>query len=115
MTAFSVEKSLLTYIFYILHSSNLLPRHQDLKLKIDLIQEPDSTAEGYQSQIMDAALKALRQIKFETEELPKADMWCHLGKVIVRGPDEGNFIHIHSHIIPFFRNFDFCRFCFHCH
>lgn len=51
-------------------------------------QEANSTAEGYHSQIMDAALKVLRQIKFETEELPKADIWCHLGKAIVRGPDE---------------------------
>ena len=45
---------------------------------------------------MDAALKALRQIKYETEQQPKADMWCHLGKAIIRGADEGNFTHDRS-------------------
>ena len=24
-----------------------------------------------------------------TEEFPKADMWCHFGTAIIRGPDEG--------------------------
>ena len=45
---------------------------------------------------MDAALKALRQIKYETVQQPKADMWCHLGKAIIRGADEGNFTHDRS-------------------
>lgn len=51
-------------------------------------QEPNSSTDGYHSQIMDAALKALRQIKYETVQQPKADMWCHLGKAIIRGADE---------------------------
>ena len=93
---FLVKNWLLTHISYILQSSNLLARHQNLKLKIDLIQEPNSSTDGYHSQIMDAALEALRQIKYETEEQPKADMWCHLGTAIIRGADEGSFTHIHS-------------------
>ena len=52
---------------------------------------------------MDAALEALRQIRHETEELPKADMWCHLGTAFIRGPDEGYFSVLRK---------PFNRFCF---
>ncbi|KAL9958476.1 hypothetical protein ACROYT_G035492 [Oculina patagonica] len=50
-----------------------------------------SRESSYQSQIKNDALEALRKIKRErvTEEFPKADMWCHFGTAIIRGPDEG--------------------------
>ena len=43
---------------------------------------------------MNDALEALRKVKHEevTEEFPKADMWCHFGTGIIRGPDEGNLL-----------------------
>ena len=49
----------------------------------------------YQSSLKEEVLMSLRKIKEnrETDESPKADMWCHLGTCIIRVPDEGN---IHS-------------------
>lgn len=46
----------------------------------------------YQSNLKDEVLMSLRKIKEnrETDESPKADMWCHLGTSIIRVPDEGN-------------------------
>ena len=40
---------------------------------------------------MNDALESLRKIKLETraKEYLKADMWCHFGTAIIRGPDEG--------------------------
>ncbi|XP_078355398.1 uncharacterized protein LOC144640040 [Oculina patagonica] len=51
-----------------------------------------SRESSYQLQIKKNALEALRKIKRErvTEEFAKADMWCHFGTAIIRGPDEGN-------------------------
>ena len=37
---------------------------------------------------MEEALASLSKIKV-AEENPKADMWCHFGTAIIRGPDEG--------------------------
>ena len=47
---------------------------------------------NYLLQLEDATLESLRKIKHnkETEEYPKADIWCHFGKAIIRGPDEGS-------------------------
>ena len=41
---------------------------------------------------MSDTLESLRRIKQEitTKENLKADMWCHFGKVVIRGPDQGN-------------------------
>ncbi|CAH3166468.1 unnamed protein product [Pocillopora meandrina] len=46
----------------------------------------------YQSNLEDEVLMSLRKIKEnrETDESPKADMWCHLGTSIITVPDEGN-------------------------
>ena len=46
----------------------------------------------YQSNLKDEVLMSLRKIKEnrETDESPKADMWCHLGTSIITVPDEGN-------------------------
>lgn len=59
-------------------------------------QESDSTSHdsNYELQIKNDALEALRKVKHEevTEEFPKADMWCHFGTGIIRGPDEGNLL-----------------------
>ncbi|KAJ7369998.1 hypothetical protein OS493_034944 [Desmophyllum pertusum] len=45
---------------------------------------------NYQLQITNDALEALRTIKHQrvTDEDPKADMWCHFGRGLIRGPDE---------------------------
>ncbi|KAL9958370.1 hypothetical protein ACROYT_G035376 [Oculina patagonica] len=47
---------------------------------------------NYQPDLENEALDSLRKIKYEmnTTEYPKADMWCHLGTSIVRGPDDGS-------------------------
>ena len=59
-------------------------------------QESDSTSHEstYELQIRNDALEALQKIKHKelTKEFPKADMWCHLGTAIIRGPNEGNFL-----------------------
>ena len=49
-------------------------------------------------------MEALRKIKLETrtKEYLKADMWCHFGTAIIRGPDEGS-IELPS-IPPTFKN-----------
>lgn len=44
----------------------------------------DSTA--YELRLKEDALESLRRIK--REKGSKADMWCHFGKVVIRGPDE---------------------------
>ena len=46
----------------------------------------------YQSNLKDEVLMSLRKIKEnrETDESPKADIWCHLGTSIIRVPVEGN-------------------------
>lgn len=44
----------------------------------------DSTA--YELKLKEDALESLRRIK--REKGSKADMWCHFGKVLIRGPDE---------------------------
>ena len=46
----------------------------------------------YLSKLVSDALESLRRIKQEmtTKENLKADMWCHFGKVVIRGPDQGN-------------------------
>lgn len=44
----------------------------------------DSTA--YESRLKEDALQSLGRIK--REKGSRADMWCHFGKVIIRGPDE---------------------------
>ena len=51
----------------------------------------------YQSNLEDEVLMSLRKIKEnrETDESPKADMWCHLGTSIITVPDEGN---VHSNL-----------------
>ena len=53
-----------------------------------------SCESSYQLQVKNNALEALRKIKGQevTEEFPKADMWCHFGTAIIRGPDEGNVV-----------------------
>ena len=45
----------------------------------------DSTA--YELRLKEDALESLRRIK--RGKGSKADMWCHFGKVVIRGPDEG--------------------------
>ena len=45
----------------------------------------DSTA--YELRLKEDALESLRRIK--REKGSKADMWCHFGKVVIRGSDEG--------------------------
>ena len=39
-------------------------------------------------------MEALRTIKHQrvTDEDPKADMWCHFGAGLIRGPDEGDIV-----------------------
>ena len=46
----------------------------------------------YLSGLVSDALESLRRIKQDmtTKENLKADMWCHFGKAVVRGPDQGN-------------------------
>ena len=46
----------------------------------------------YQSNLGDEVLDSLCKIKsnIKPAESPKADMWCHLGTSIIRGPDEGS-------------------------
>ena len=46
----------------------------------------------YLSQLVGDALESLKKIKEQmtTEKYLKADMWCHFGRAIIRGPDEGS-------------------------
>ena len=46
----------------------------------------------YLSNLVSDALESLRRIKQEmtTKENLKADMWCHFGKAVIRGPDQGD-------------------------
>ena len=59
---------------------------------------------SYLVKLVNDALEALRKIKLETrtKEYLKADMWCHFGTAIIRGPDEGS-IELPS-ITPTFKN-----------
>ncbi len=49
------------------------------------------TVTDYDTSLTQSVLSSLRNIKMEIESknYRKADMWGHLGKVIIRDPDEG--------------------------
>ncbi len=51
----------------------------------------DNAVTDYDASLAKSALSSLRNIKLEIESknYHKADMWGHLGKVIIRDPDEG--------------------------
>ncbi|KAM7432777.1 hypothetical protein ABFA07_016857 [Porites harrisoni] len=64
-----------------------------LKLVKELMQQEISTPTDepiYLLNLFNDALESLRRIKQEmtTKENLKADMWCHFGKAVIRGPDK---------------------------
>ena len=45
----------------------------------------------YLSKLQDAVLESLRKMKGheEVKNPVKADIWCHFGSAVIRGPNEG--------------------------
>ena len=56
---------------------------------------------SYDDSLKERALLSLREIKKEIDarSFHKADMWCHLGTVIIRDPDEGALVYCNKRLL----------------
>ena len=85
--------SFLISILYVYVRNALLKQKNKLKKKtLGLFCYQKSVSDSrYLSKLQDAVLESLRKMKGhgEAKNPLEADIWCHFGSAVIRGPNEG--------------------------